>query len=158
MTHRWLFALAAVTISAAPSIAQTVPFAFVGSVVITERQGTDCDSVNVQVGELHTSVYRPVQSGVNVASLQLLQDQVAIRLQPRPNGNFAASGQYLARMFSGRGGYVQFLGNYAAFRVRPTPTSTTPVLDISGRINNFKNAGSCTVTFAGGYVLKPASQ
>jgi hypothetical protein len=38
------------------------------------------------------------------------------------------------------------------------PTSTTPVIDILGRIANFRNAGNCTITFAGGYVLKPGSE
>jgi hypothetical protein len=148
--------LGALVATAGSALAQTQPFAFVGSAVIVDLTGPDCASVNVQVGELHTSVFRPTQAGVGAASLQFLQNIAAVRITPSINGDFAASGQYSARMFTGRAGYVEFTGNYSKFRIRPTPTATTPTLDISGKITNFKNA-NCTVTFTGGYVLKPAN-
>ena len=143
--------------SAESSNAQTVPYAFAGSVVITAVQGNNCDGVNVQAGELHTSIYRPAQTGIGTATLQLLQDQAAFRMVPSGGGDFVANGQYSATMFTGRGGLIEYTGNYGALKIRPIPTPTTPVIDISGKLTNFKNGGSCTVTFAGGYVLKPGS-
>lgn len=138
------------------ALAQAPPFAFAGSALIVARAGADCDSVSAQVGELHTAVFRPVQTGIGAASLQLFQDQTAFRIQPSAGGNFASSGAYAARMFGGRGGYLEYAGNYSRFVIRPNaPTSTTKVVDISGRLTNFRNAGSCTITFAAGFVLKP---
>jgi hypothetical protein len=158
MLRRCLFAAALLAVTGGHSIAETQPFAFTGSIVVTARQGADCDSVNVQVGELHTSGYRPVQTGVAKAALQMLQAQVAVRIEPAANGNFAASGQYSAKMFSGRVGYKEFTGTYSALVITPSPQkATTKVIDISGKISNFKNGGDCTITFAGGYVLKPAN-
>ena len=158
MLRRCLFALGLVLLAGTTALAQTVPYAFVGSLVITDRAGTDCDTVSAQVGELHTSVYRPRQTGFPAASLQLFQDQTAFQMRPATNTNFPLSGQYSARMFTARGGFREFAGNVAAFRVRPTPTSTTPVIDISGRITNFRDGGSCTVTVTGGFVLRPAPE
>jgi hypothetical protein len=158
MLGRCLFALGLVVLAGTTALAQTVPYAFVGSLVVTDRSGADCDAVNVQVGELHTSIFRPRQTGFPAASLQLLQDQTGFQMRPAANTNFPVSGQYSARMFTARGGFLEYTGNHAAFRVRPAPTSTTEVIDISGRITNFRNGGSCTVTVTGGFVLKPTPE
>jgi hypothetical protein len=152
---RSLIVLAALAVAGTSAFAQAPPFAFAGSALIVARAGADCDSVSAQVGELHTSVFRPTQAGVNVASLQLLQSQSAIRMQPKVTANFATAGTYAAQMFTGRGGFVKYSGSYTVFKIRPTPTATTPVLDISGKLTNFRNAGNCTLTFRAGYVLKP---
>jgi hypothetical protein len=158
MLHRCLFALGLVVFAGTAAIAQTAPYAFVGSLVITDRSGADCDAVNAQVGELHTSVFRPKQPGFSAASLQLFQDQTAFQMRPAANTNFPSSGEYSAMMFTARGGFRRYTGNYVGLRVRPAPTSTTEVVDISGRIANFRNGGSCTVTVTGGFVLKPTPE
>ena len=152
---RSLIVLGTLAAAGGNAFAQT-PFSFSGSVLVVDRAGADCDSVSAQVGELHTSVFRPVQGGVSFASLSWLQNQVALRINPQGGGDFQASGTYFAVMFAARGGLVEYTGTYTAFRIKPSsPTSTAPVLDISGKIRNFRNAGNCTVTFKGGYVLKP---
>jgi hypothetical protein len=155
MANRFLFALGLIVFAGTMASAQTAPYAFVGSLVITDRAGADCDAVNAQVGELHTSVFRPRQRGFPAASLQLFQDQTAFQMRPAANTNFPASGQYSARMFTARAGFLEYTGNYAGLRVRPAPTSTTQVIDISGRIANFRNGGNCTVIVTGGFVLRP---
>ena len=155
IVRRSLAALAALAAAGTGAFAQAPPFAFVGSALVVARAGADCDSVSAQVGELHTSVFRPTQAGVTSASLQFLQFQSGFHIVPKGGGDFASSGLYVARMFTGRAGFVQFQGQYSVFKIRPTPTSTTPVLDIVGRLTNFRNAGACTVTFRAGYVLKP---
>lgn len=147
--------LAALAAAGSSAFAQAVPFAFSGSALIVARAGTDCDSVSAQVGELHTAVFRPAQTGFGAASLQFLQFQSALRMHPKTGNNFAAAGAYRARMFTGRAGFVQYGGNYSVFKIRPVPTATTKVLDISGKLTNFKRAGNCTVTFRAGFVLKP---
>jgi hypothetical protein len=158
MFRRCLLAFALLGFAGGSALAQT-PFAFAGSVVITARAGADCNSVNVQVNELHTSVYRPVQEGVSKASLQLFQDQAAVRLVPSNTPGFTTSGPYVAQMFSGRGDLVGFTGNFSQLKIKPNPqTSTTAVIDISGKLTHFKSAANCTITFAGGYVLKPPPQ
>jgi hypothetical protein len=154
MPNRCLFALGLTVFAGSAAMAQTAPYAFVGSLVITARAGADCDAVSANVGELHTSVFRPRQAGVPAASLQLFEDQTALQMRPAGNTNFPANGQYSARMFTGRGGFLEYTGNHAGLRVRPAPTPTTKVIDISGRITNFRNGGQCTVTVTGGFVLK----
>ena len=156
IVRRSFLALAALAAAGSSAFAQAPPFAFVGSALIVARAGADCDSVSAQVGEQHTAVFRPTQAGVGAASLQFLQFQSAFRIQPSGGGDFAASGGYAARMFTGRGGYVQYNGTYTTFNIKPSsPTATTKVLDISGKLTNFRNAGACTVTFRAGFVLKP---
>ncbi len=155
MLRRFIFAIAIAVVASGHANAQ---YSYVGSLVITAVQGPDCNSVSAQVSELHTAVYRPVQDGITTATLVILQPQSALQIRPNAGGSFAASGAYAGRLFTGRAGFVEPVGNYSGFLVKPAPSPTTKVIDISGKVTNFKNAGSCTVSLTGGFVLKPPAQ
>lgn len=148
-------AIAALAATGDAASAQT-PYAFAGSALITQVTGADCDAVSAQAGELHTAVFRPAQAGAPAAGLQFLQFQSALRMQPAGGGDFLAAGNYSAMMFTGRAGLVKYNGSYTNLIIKPpSPTATTKILDISGRLTNFRKAGNCTVTFRAGFVLKP---
>lgn len=146
--------------SASASGASAQTYSFTGAALITARSGADCDSVNVQVNELHTMVYRPVQDGIGSAAIQVLTNQSAHRFAPNGGGDFiltAGNHVYTATAFTGRAGLQTYNGTYRQLKIRPAPTATTPLIDITGRITNFRNAGNCTVDFAAGLVLRPAN-
>jgi hypothetical protein len=156
MIYRTLIALSALGAAVMASDVARAQYSFSGGALVTAVSGADCDAVSAQVGEMYTVVFRPVQAGINTAALQFLQNQTAFRMQPTAGGNFAASGQYAAIRFTGRAGLQNYQGNYSQFRIAPLPTATRLLIDIRGRITNFKNGGNCTVTFAAGLVLRKA--
>lgn len=140
--------------SSSCALAQAVPASFVGIAMNESVSGRDCDTGNIQTGEAATAVFRPVQDGVATASLQLLSQQWAFRVQPSTGGSFANSGAYTATIFTGRGGQTSYSGNYK-FKFKPVPTATSTGFNLTGTISNFKNQGTCTVTFDAAFVPKP---
>jgi hypothetical protein len=111
------------------------------------------------VGDLHVSVYRPhIVSTDTTTYLAIVFTPTEFTLantsettNPQMNG----SGTDTTTLIDGRGKPVTYAGSYSLISVTPNPvTETTPIITITGTINNYFNFTGCNVSFHAVYEQK----
>jgi hypothetical protein len=107
-------------------------------------------------GDNHVSVYRPHINPTDTPTyLAIVFTRAEFTLQnnsetinPQMNG----SGAYIATAIDGRGAPGTYKGTFSGIVVAPKPVvEGTPVVTITGTIDNYFNVAGCNVTFKAVY-------
>jgi hypothetical protein len=146
MLRSTLIAAAIVAAATGAASAQTPPV-YAGGFLVVLTDGAACEGVGARIGDLHTAIFRAHLAPAHPpASLQIFQPQAALRIQDKFAADFTST-FYKAQMFSENGGFVAHEGNSDFAFTPATLNPATRRLEVRGRIENFKNAGDCAVTF-----------
>jgi hypothetical protein len=150
-------AILAIGVSAA-SKAQVPPSVWQGSVFVTSVTPTCTDTDVTAVGNFYTAVYRP-----NIPASPPNQANEALTLvTPRSAFLLAATDKTLRGKAKADGveigsrAIVSEMATTVVLKITPaTITKSTPVVQISGTINNLFNETGCNVGVVGALGLRP---
>jgi hypothetical protein len=137
--------------------------AWEGYATNTSTQSAACSTVGgTGKGDTHVSIFRPhITAGDTPTFLSMVHLRAAITFENKnetTNPQMTGNGGYTAFGINSRAkgfSYTSAGSTFSNIVVSPNPVqASTPVITITGTLNNYFNATGCSVTFKGVYVKR----